>query len=303
MNNKNILITGATGLIGSQLVPALQAKGYQVSILSRSKQEIDQVDCYQWDIAKGILPQEAIDKADTIIHLAGANVGSQKWTAERKQAIINSRVDSADLLLDRIHKSNSKPATFITASAVGYYGLLTSKKIFKETDPAATDFFGEVGKAWESVLEKTKALEIRSVALRVGVVLAKEDGALPKMAMPLKFGFGTPIGSGKQYIPWIHIDDIVSIFVKAIEDPNMQGAYNSAAPEHVNNKDFIKTLCAVKKRIFIPVGAPSVILKLALGEMAGIVLEGSRVSSNKIVETGFEFKFSELKNALLDLVS
>ena len=299
---KNILITGATGLIGSKLIPALQAKGYSISILSRSKQEITNVSCHEWEIAKGILPQEAIDTADVIIHLAGANVGSEKWTTARKEAIIKSRVDSAKLLLEGIKKSSSQPETFITASAVGYYGMLTSEKIFTESDPAADDFFGKVGVAWEAVLEKTSALNIRSVALRVGVVLAKEDGALPKMAMPLKFGFGTPIGSGKQYIPWIHIDDIVSIFVKAVEDKNIKGAYNAAAPEHATNKEFTKTLCSVKKRLFIPIGAPAFLLKLILEEMAGIVLEGSRVSSDKISQAGYAYQYPKLEAALEDLV-
>jgi uncharacterized protein (TIGR01777 family) len=236
-----------------------------------------------------------------IVHLAGANVGTKKWTASRKQEIIDSRVKSGELLLDKIKKSKSKPEAFITASAVGYYGLQTSEKIFSENDPPADDFFGEVGKAWESVLEKTNNVNIRSVAMRIGVVLAQEDGALPKMSIPLKFGFGTQIGSGKQYIPWIHIDDIVSMFLMAIENGTMHGAFNAVAPEHITNRGFMKKLCQIRKRIFIPIGAPSFLLKLVLGEMAGIVLEGSRASSNKIVEAGFTFEYPNLSEALKSL--
>jgi len=298
---KNILITGATGLIGSKLIPLLLEKEYSVSIVSRSAKNISKVKTYVWDIAKNELPQEAIDEADCIVHLAGANVGSQRWTEKRKQEIIDSRVKSGDLLLSRIKESKSQPASFITASAVGYYGLETSEKIFNEKDLAAHDFFGRVGKAWEDVLVNTNDLGIRSVALRIGVVLAKEDGALPKMSMPLKFGFGTPIGNGKQYIPWIHVDDIVSIFLKAIEDDSIAGAYNAAAPEHVNNTQFMKKLCQVKKRLFIPIGAPAFLLKLVLGKMANIVLKGSRVSSDKILNAGFEFQFPALESALTDL--
>jgi uncharacterized protein (TIGR01777 family) len=298
---KNILITGGTGLVGSKLIPTLQAKGYKVSILSRSKQESNLIKTYVWNIAEGILPQEAVDEADVIVHLAGANVGTKKWTASRKQEIIDSRVKSGELLLDKIKKSKSKPEAFITASAVGYYGLQTSEKIFSENDPPADDFFGEVGKAWESVLEKTNNVNIRSVAMRIGVVLAQEDGALPKMSIPLKFGFGTQIGSGKQYIPWIHIDDIVSMFLMAIENGTMHGAFNAVAPEHITNRGFMKKLCQIRKRIFIPIGAPSFLLKLVLGEMAGIVLEGSRASSNKIVEAGFTFEYPNLSEALKSL--
>lgn len=298
----NILITGATGLIGSKLIPALQSKGYRISILSRSEQNISSVTTYVWDIEKKVLPQEAIDTADCIVHLAGANVGSQKWTEKRKQEIINSRVKSGELLYDAIQQSTNKPSTFITASAVGYYGLLTSEKIFEETDPAAHDFFGQVGEAWEAVLDKTSELNIRSVALRLGVVLAKEDGALPKMSMPLNFGFGTPIGSGKQYVPWIHIDDAVDMFVQAIEDKGLNGAYNAVAPNHANNATLMKTLCKVKKRIYIPFGAPAFLLKLVLGEMANIVLKGSRVSSQKILDAGYSFSYPNLKAALDELV-
>lgn len=298
---KNILITGATGLVGSHLIPVLQKKGYNISIVSRSERDIPDVKTYVWDIQKKVLPQEAIDTADCIIHLAGANVGSQRWTDERKQAIIESRVNSGELLLDRINQSEKKPEAFITASAVGYYGLLTSEKIFEETDPPAEDFFGRVGKAWEQVSDNTSKLGIRSVAVRLGVVLAKEDGALPTMAMPLKFGFGTPIGTGKQYVPWIHIEDVVSLFVKAVEDTAMQGAYNGASSTHCTNAHLMKTLCAVKKRLYIPIGAPAFLLKLVLGDMAGIVLEGSRVSSEKILEAGFKFLFPDLPTALRSL--
>ncbi len=303
---KNILITGATGLVGGNLISDLQKKGYSISILSRSEQNIADVQTYIWDIKKNILPQEAIDKADCIVHLAGANVGAKRWTDERKKAIIDSRVKSGELLFDKIKRSttwlnNLQEKSFITASAVGYYGLLTSEKIFTETDPPANDFFGKIGEAWEAVLEKTSALKIRSVALRLGVVLATEDGALPKMSLPLKFGFGTSIGSGKQYVPWIHIDDVVALFVKAIEDENMSGAYNAASPTHATNAELMKTLCAVRNRIYIPIGAPAFLLKLALGEMANIVLQGSRVSSDKILSTGFQFQYPNLKTALESL--
>lgn len=299
---KNILITGATGLIGSKLIPSLLKKGYNISILSRSAKSISNVKTYVWDIDQNILPQEAIDNADCIIHLAGANVGTSKWTDSRKQQIIDSRTKSGELLFDRIQRSDSKLDLFITASAVGYYGLATSEKIFTEKDEAANDFFGEVGAAWESILDQTKSLQIRSVALRIGVVLAKEDGALPKMSIPLKFGFGTPIGDGKQYVPWIHIDDIVALFVKTIEEHSINGIYNASAPEHVTNHQFMKSLCHVRKRLFIPIGIPAFLLRLALGEMANIVLKGSRVSTDKILNSGFVFQFPTLEKALDNLV-
>lgn len=299
---KNILITGATGLIGSKLIPQLKAKGYSVSVLSRSIQSILNVTSYVWDVEKGILPEEAVHKADCIVHLAGANVGTKKWTAERKQEIISSRAKSGNLLLDRIKTSATKPACFITASAVGYYGLLTSPKIFTENDAAANDFFGEVGKAWESILTDTHQLGMRSIAMRIGVVLAKEGGALPRMMMPLRFGFNAPIGSGKQYIPWIHIDDMVAVILKMIEDTEMKGAYNIAAPEHSTNTRFMKTLCKIKKSLFIPIGVPAFLLRLLLGDQADIVLTGSRVSTDKLSRSGYKFQYPDLESALKHLV-
>lgn len=298
---KKILITGATGLVGGKLIPQLQKKGYCISILSRSKKNIEGVKTYVWDIKKGILPQEAIDTADYIIHLAGANVGTKKWTDERRQEIIDSRVKSGELLYKTIEKSSNQPSVFITASAVGYYGLVTSEKIFEENHPPANDFFGKVGKAWEAVLDKTNKIGLRSVALRLGVVLAQEDGALPKMSMPLKFGIGAPVGSGKQYVPWIHIDDIVSLFIFAIENDEINGAYNAASPTHATNAELMRTLCKVRNRLYIPIGAPAFLLKLALGDMANIVIKGSRVSSEKILNAGFSFRFPALKSALEDL--
>lgn len=298
---KNILISGATGLIGGQLIEQLQKKHYQISILSRNEQNIPKVKCYVWDVRQQILPLEAIEQADCIVHLAGANIGSKRWTEKRKKEIIDSRVDSGALLLQRIKEAQHKPQAFITASAVGYYGLHTSDKIYTEDDAPADDFFGEVGASWENVLTGTEAMGLRSVALRLGIVLAKEEGALPKMAMPLKFGFGSPIGSGKQYIPWIHIDDAVSLFMKAIEDTSLKGAYNAAAPEHITNAGFTKLLCQVRHRLFIPIGVPAFLLKLVLGEMADIVLKGSRVSSKKIIATGFEFQHPGLRKALISL--
>ncbi len=300
---RTILITGGTGLIGRHLCPKLQEKGYEVLLLSHKKKQNTTFPSYSWDWETQNLPDEAIEAADYIIHLAGANIGDRRWTKKRKQLIVDSRIKTTQLLFNKVKAKNKELKAFISASATGYYGAITSEKVYKETDLSANDFLGKTGAQWEQAADKfSLELSIRTVKLRTGVVLTKQGGALPKMLIPVKLGFGSAIGNGKQYMPWIHIDDLCNIYIKALEDTQMQGAYNTVAPEHVTNKEFVRTAAEVLKKPFWFPNAPSVFMKILFGEMSDLLLKGSRVSAQKIQNAGYNFLFPDLKTALSDLL-
>lgn len=298
----NILITGASGLIGSRLTDLLLEKGHAVAHLGRKKSGDSKVKHFTWDLKNETIEQGAVSWAEAIIHLAGANVADGRWTEKRKQEIIDSRVKGAQLLV-KAHKAELSPAKiFISAAALGWYGIITSEKIFNESDPPAEDFFGTVCLKWENAADLLEELGLRTVKLRLGVVLSDEGGALKKLAGPVKWFVGSPLGSGKQWMPWIHIDDACALFIKAIEDESMHGAYNAVASQHITNKEFVKSIGKVLHRpVFLP-PVPKFVLDLALGEMAGIVTEGSRASNEKVKKAGFVFKYDELENALKDLL-
>lgn len=296
---KTILITGGSGLIGSTLQQQLISKGHTVLILSRQKNS--DPNSYYWDIEKNEIEEEAILKANYIIHLAGAGIADKRWTAARKKEIIDSRVKSAYLLLKKVKELNPNLEGFIAASGVGFYGGITSEKIFSEEDASGNDFLSEICRLWEQESLKFQQEAIRTVIFRTGVVFSKNGGALEKMSKPIQMNIGAPLGKGSQYVPWIHIEDLCNLYVEAIENNNFNGIYNAVAPEHCTNKELTKTIAGVlNKSIYLP-NVPSFLLKLILGKMAVIVLEGSRISSEKIKNIGFKFKFPTVKEALLNL--
>ncbi|MDT7832864.1 TIGR01777 family oxidoreductase [Flavobacteriaceae bacterium S356] len=289
-----VLLTGGTGLIGTQLSSLLKRKGYEVSILTRTPKKEDE---YAWDVHNNYIDDKALDDIGYVIHLAGAGIADKKWTSERKQEIIDSRVKSAELLLRKVKALNTPLKAFISSSGIGYYGAVTTEKIFKENDPSYDDYISEVCQLWEKAAFVFKVEGIRTVALRTGVVLSKDGGALSKMKTPII----SPIGSGKQYLPWIHIDDLCEMYLKAIEDAEMSGVFNAVAPEHHTSTSFSKTLAKNYKKPFILLGVPAFLLKLIFGELSVILLKGSRVSSEKIESKGFTFRFPTLQNALKNL--
>ncbi|MGE5406096.1 MAG: TIGR01777 family oxidoreductase [Methanosarcina sp.] len=297
----SVLITGGSGLIGKYLTSFLLAEGYSVSHLSRGSDQFGRVRVHRWDPAKKILDPVVLSSVDYIIHLAGANLGDGRWTANRKSEIISSRVDSARLLYDTVIQNDIKIKGFISASGISCYGTRTTDHIFTEEDPVADDFLGMVCRKWEEAADLFALDGIRTVKIRTAVVLERNDSALTKMMMPARFGFLAVTGSGRQYMPWIHIKDICGIYLKALEDESMKGAYNAVSPQHVTHKEFIQTLGAVTGKAVAPVHVPAITLKAAMGEMAGLVLEGSRVSPEKIINAGYEFKFSNLHDALVDV--
>ena len=286
-----ILLTGGTGLIGQTLQKQLENNNHNVRILTRSP-KLD--NHFKWDIKANYVDEKVFDNLDYIIHLAGAGIADKRWTDERKQVLINSRVESSGLLFSKIKELNIPLKGFISASGIGYYGAITSSKIYSEEDQPADDFIAKICIEWEAAANQFKTLNIPVTILRTGVVLSSNGGALKKMNTPL---FLSALGTGKQYVPWIHIDDLCNLYVKAIEDVNFTGIYNAVAPEHKTNNDFTKTLAKVVKKPVLPINAPGFILKIVLGELAAIVLEGSRVSAEKTTAS-YNYKFENLEKAL-----
>jgi uncharacterized protein (TIGR01777 family) len=235
--------------------------------------------------------------ADYIINLAGANVADGKWTPERKKEIMESRTKSIRLLRDCLNQTNHHVKAFISAAAVGIYGD-TGDRLVTEESSYADDFLAEVCKQWEAAAWEIHDLNIRTTIFRIGVVLSDKGGALPQIARPVKLLAGAPLGSGRQYMSWIHIDDLCRLFIRAIEDPHFQGVYNAVAPNPVTNEEFTKKLANVMHRPLTGLKVPAFGIKLLMGEMSEVVLEGQRVSANKVMQTGFTFEFSTLERAL-----
>ncbi|MCG1035594.1 TIGR01777 family oxidoreductase [Polaribacter sargassicola] len=288
-----IIITGGTGLVGKRLSKLLIDKKHEVVILSRNPKNKNE---FKWDISDNYIDEKALLNSDYMIHLAGAGIADKRWTEERKQIIIDSRVKTANLLFDKISELNIDLKGFISASGIGYYGAITSDKIYTETDKPGNDFLGEVCQKWENAAHQFSTKKIPVTILRTGIVLSDKGGAIDKMKTPII----SPLGSGKQFLPWIHIDDLCEMYVKAIED-NLSGIFNAVAPEHQTNKSFSKTLAKSIKRPFLSFGVPSFILKIVLGKMAVLLLEGSRISTKKIEKNGYSFRFKTLKEALNNL--
>lgn len=297
-----VLITGGTGLVGKYLCKRLKEKGYDVAILSSKRKQEGEIPTYTWDLDKKEIQKEAIDTVDYIIHLAGANIGDKRWTAKRKQLIIDSRVKTGQLIFSKIKEQNKDLKAFISASAIGYYGTITLDKIFTEADPPANDFLGDTCRQWEQMTDRFNDLGIRAVKIRTGVVLTGQGGALSKMTAPVKMGIGSAAGNGRQYLPWIHIDDLCDIYIKAIEDIQMKGAYNAVAPDQKTNKVFTQTIAHILKKPFWFPNVPAIAMKLMFGKISEILLRGSRISSNKIKKTGYNFLFPDLESALADLL-
>jgi hypothetical protein len=298
---KNVLISGGTGFIGRHLTHLLVEKGYFVSILSRSqKQNTADVTYYKWDISNGFIEEEAVLKADYIIHLAGENIAEKRWTTKRKEAIVQSREQSIQLICAVLEKNNKKLEAFVSASAVGIYGAINGASICTENTLPANDFLGITCQKWEAAADCIGSLGIRVVKIRTGLVLGKEDGFLKKLTPIFKFRLGSALGSGKQYMPWIHVNDLCAIYLEAIKNSNMTGSYNAAINDNTTNAVFSKTLAKVYGySIWLP-NVPAFLIKMALGEMAQMILAGRRVSSEKIEKIGFKFQFTTLEQTLRD---
>ena len=297
-----VLVTGGTGLIGKRLCEKLKMAGFDVAILSQVRYNKSDFPVFYWNWQNEDVDEMALRNSDYIIHLAGASIAGQRWTPKRKKLIVDSRVKSTYFLQRKLKELNLGPKAFVSASAVGYYGAVTTSKILKESNPPENDYLGTVCQLWEKAAADVFDPRIRTVQIRTGVVLTPKEGAMDKMLLPIKMGVGSALGSGKQYMPWIHIDDLCDIYIKALQDVTMNGAYNATSPEHHTNKSFTKALASTLGRIMWMPNVPSFAMKLMFGEMADMMLYGSRVSSDKVLDTGFEFQFGELDLALEDLM-
>jgi len=295
-----IVITGGTGLVGSYLSKMLSKNNHEVVHLSRTPDSSAHYPTFEWNIGKKYIDPNALEGADYVIHLAGAGVADKRWTKERKKVIIDSRVESIKLLKSQIEKQQVKLKSFISASAIGYYGMDTGAAELTEDSQPGNDYLAHVVKLWEA--EADTMAELTSVAkIRVGVVLAKEGGALKEIARPVKLFAGAPLGSGDQYMSWIHIYDLCAIFRHVLEN-KLEGTYNATAPNPVTNEALTKSLAkALKKPLILP-NVPAFVMKSMLGEMAQMVLGGNYVLSDKIQSTGFTYKFTQVDAAVKDIL-
>lgn len=298
---KKVLITGGSGLVGTEISALLKNKGYEVAHLTRNKKDDYPYQQFEWDIEKEEIEEEAIRFADVIIHLAGAGVADEKWTDKRKKIIIESRTESASLLQKTIAKMpDEAPKHFISASAIGYYGMDTGDKLVDESSEAGNDFLAEVTKKWEASADQFEALQIPITKIRIGIVLTDKGGALPQLAQPIKLYAGAPLGSGKQWMSWIHIEDLARLFLHVL-DNKLTGIYNGVGPNPATNKEVTKAVAnALGKPLILP-NVPPFAMKMILGEMAQMVLGGNKVSAEKTLNSGFKFKFEKLDNALEDI--
>jgi len=297
-----VIITGGTGLIGKALAKELLNRNFEVIVLTRDPgkySNTSRLRYAKWNVEEQAIDKDAIGKADHIVHLAGENVSDKRWTKKRKKEILESRTLTSALLVKALTEIPNKVKTVVSASGIGWYGEQKNTKPFVETDPPAQDFLGETCKQWEENIEPVTSLGKRLVRFRTGIVLSNEGGALKEFKKYLRFGIATILGNGKQVVSWIHVDDLVRLFVYAIENDSLHGAYNAVAPYPVTNKTFVIELAKkMKGRFFIPVYVPSFALKIILGEMSIEVLKSANVSCEKIRQTGFTFLYPSYEAAL-----
>jgi uncharacterized protein (TIGR01777 family) len=299
---KSVLITGGSGLLGSALTDLLLQKGYKVSHLGRSP-SMGKVKCYRWSVTGKYVDPKALEGVTAIIHLAGASVAEKRWTPDRKKEILESRTKSGELLFETLRTVPNDVKVVVSATAIGYYGLATADEWCSEDHLPGNDFLADVTKEWEHAIKPVESLSIRLALLRIGVVLSEGGGALVEMARPVKWGVGAPLGTGMQWVSWIHINDLCNMFLVALENENVKGVYNAVAPNPVTNRDLNKAIGqALHRPVWLP-PIPDFMLKILIGEMYQIVVSGARVTCDKIKATGFKFVFTDAALAVKDLFS
>ncbi|MBP2242697.1 uncharacterized protein (TIGR01777 family) [Cytobacillus eiseniae] len=297
-----IAISGGTGFVGLSLTKELIDKGHEVFILTRSiknKKNTEKMTYVQW-LNEGDHPARALEGIDVLINLAGESINSGRWTDKRKKNILDSRIFTTKEILNILNQFQKKPQAFIQASAIGYYGLSNTLTFTEESTHTGSDFLAQTVQKWELQASAAKEEKIRTVYCRFGIILDKNGGALPRIAMPYSFFVGGTVGSGKQWVSWIHLHDVVKAIEFVITTNEIEGPVNFTAPNPVSMREFGKTLGKVLERPhWIP--APAFALKIALGEMSILVLEGQKVIPNKLVSHGFTFSFPKLDDALKDI--
>ncbi|MEO0339423.1 MAG: TIGR01777 family oxidoreductase [Bacteroidota bacterium] len=296
-----ILIAGGTGLIGNRLSELLTIEGHQVTHLSRTENLSAAYPAYAWDLQKQEIDERAVLQADYIINLAGAGIADKPWSKARKELIISSRTQSTALLLKAIEETKHQPKAYLASAAIGIYGDRGDKLLTEESAVGKKGFLAESCIAWEAAIKEVEATGLRTVTIRIGVVLANGGGAFPKMTMSLPFGVAPYFGFGQQWYSWIHIDDLARMFIYAINQEELDGIYNGVAPHPEKNKALVeKTVKASGKKALV-VPTPAFALRVGMGEMADVVLSGAKISSQKIEDVGFEFLYPKLEDALAQL--
>ena len=297
-----VLITGATGLVGSEIVKLCHEKEIGVNYLTTSKSKIQKKSLYKgfyWNPSTGEIDGKALEGVGSVIHLAGANV-FMPWTAKNKKKILDSRLKAADLLYNTLKNNDHEIGHLVSASAIGIYPHSYDKMYYEDESEKESDFLGSVVQAWENSADKFRELGLRVAKVRLGLVLGKDGGALPKMKQPFSLNVGTVLGSGKQWQSWIHLLDLGRIFLHVIEN-GLSGVYNAVAPNPVTHKKLMQEIArSMNKKIWLP-NIPGFMLKAVMGEMASTVLSSQLVASKKIEETGFRFYYTNLHRAFQDL--
>jgi uncharacterized protein (TIGR01777 family) len=295
---KTVLVAGGSGFIGSRLVERLQAEGHRVRLLTRTPRAEHH---FGWNPADGQIDDEAVRGADVVINLAGAGIAEKRWTPERKKLIISSRVDSARVLGQAFRRLQHLPQVYLAASAIGYYGN-SGERLMTENDPPADQgFLSTSTVAWEQATETIAAMGIRTVTLRIGIVLEQSGGALREIIRPLRWGIGAYFGDGQAWYSWIHRDDVCRMFLWAMDTTGAEGIYNAAAPNPVRNRELVRATARAMGRRALLMPAPVFALRVLLGEMADVVLNSTRVSADKVRQEGFSFQFPTLEEALADI--
>ncbi len=294
-----VAISGATGLIGTALRESLAADGIETVALSR-KSKVPPLETIHWDVENGRFDASPLEQVDAVVHLAGEPI-AQRWNEARKKAIRDSRVKSTKLLVEGLKSLKRRPKVLLSGSAVGFYGD-RGDEMLDERSPPGSGFLPETCQAWEHAAMEAMGFGLRTAVLRTGIVLSTRGGALKKMLPPFRLGVGGPVGSGTQWMSWIHIDDIVGAIRHVLATEDVMAAVNGTAPEPRTNAEFTRELAgALSRPAFLP--APAFGLKIAFGEMASILLEGQRVVPKKLLETGYRFRFPDLGSALSDVLA
>ncbi len=300
---KTILITGGTGFVGKGLVKLLLKKGYLINLLVRDMHEgmeAPNLRMFKWDVYKGEIDHSCIENADAIIHLAGEDIAAKRWTDERKKQIVDSRTQSIRMIYDLLRKNKNQVNHIISASAVGYYGDRANELLTEESLPSK-DFLAETCIAWEEAVDEGHKLGLRIAKLRSGIILAKNGGVLPQMNKPMQFGFGVIPGSGEQWVPWIHYLDALNVYAYALENESLKGVYNMVAPGAVTLEEMMRNMATAMNKTPVFVHTPEFALKVAIGEMSLMALESTRVSSEKLVNSGYKFKYPSINEAMEEI--
>lgn len=304
MNTKKILIAGGTGFVGKNLIAFLAQQGYILHVLTRKANLTlsPNIKFFRWDTDQNYIDSLAFEGVDTIINLTGANIGEKKWTKQRKKEIVNSRIKSINLLYRYVSENHIGINTFISSSAVGYYGAKTSDTLLTETSENGTDFLASVCQLWEEAAARFNNLGVRTVILRKGVILGKDGGIVQKLTPLGRWSINTALGSGKQHLPWIDLHDLLKLYAYLLSNPKINGIYNAVASDKITMNDFSKALLQSLGKSSVFPNVPAFVIRFILGEMAIMLLEGSPVSNQKLKNNGFSFESDTIDVALLKMM-